>query len=246
MRAVAEAARLPLGSVHRLLHELEQAGAAERNDAGEWELSVRLFQITGAFLSRLELPQLMRTECQRIARHAGETVNLHLLRGRSIVCVDKQRGAEGAQLDWPIGSRAPLHCGGGGKAILAYLGAAEREAVIAEPLTAYTERTLTDRASLRAELAAIGARGYSIDDQEMVTGVYCVAVPIIDRLSRPVAAISISGGRPKAADAQTEPLVAMLQAAAQRASARLGYAGAWPPVPHDPWPDANGQQAFDT
>lgn len=230
MRAVAQALDLPLGSVHRLLHDLQAEQAVERDGNGDWELSVRLFEITGTFLHRLEFPRLTRPHCERIAEATGETVNIHLLRDLSVVCIDKVRGSDGAQLDWPIGSRAPLHCGGGGKAILAHLGEAEREGIVAGPLTAYTEQTLIEPRDLRAELSAIRRRGYAIDDQEMVLGVYCVAVPIVDHAARPLAAISISGSQPKMPGDQVAPLVTMLDAAASRISRRLGYVGPWPPA----------------
>ncbi|RYH04906.1 MAG: hypothetical protein EON57_08790, partial [Alphaproteobacteria bacterium] len=72
-------------------------------------------------------------------------------------------------------------------------------------------------------------RGYSIDNQELVMGVFCVGVPILDRIGRPVGGISISGPMPKAPGAGVEPLVKQLHEACGQVSKRLGYVGAWPP-----------------
>ena len=44
------------------------------------------------------------------------------------------------------------------------------------PLTRFTERTICDRQLLAAELDRIAANGYSLDNEEFVLGVACVAV----------------------------------------------------------------------
>lgn len=228
VRAIASQLGLPLGSVHRLLLDLEEEGIAERNVEGEWELSFRLIEITGLQLERIGLPTLCRPFAERIAEKTGETVNINALSGLYGVCIDKVRGNEGMQLDLRIGSHGPLNCGGAGKAMLAFMDETEREQVYAAPLPALTAYTITDPAQLREEIARIRARGYSIDDQEVVVGVYCVAVPILDRMGRAAGAISVTGPSIKKPDADVLPLVLMLQDACRHVSHRLGYSGPWP------------------
>lgn len=228
VRAVAQQLKLPLGSVHRMLLDLAEAGVVDRTPTGEWELSFRLLEITGLQLERIELPRLFRPFAETIAAATGETVNLNALHGFSGVCIDKVRGNEGMQLDWRIGSRGPLYYGGAGKAMLAFMDETEREQVFAGPLEAITPYTITDPQRLRDEIGRIRERGYSIDDQEVVVGVYCVAVPILDRMGRAAGAISVTGPTHKAAGPGVLPLVAMLQDACRHVSHRLGYSGRWP------------------
>lgn len=228
VRAVAQQLGLPLGSVHRLLLDLSEENVVERTADGEWELSYRLLHISGQQLDRIELPRLCRPFAERIAAATKETVNVNALSAMAGVCIDKVRGNEGMQLDLRIGSRGPLHCGGAGKAMLAYMAPADIESILSSDLVALTPRTLVDPDVLRAELERIRARGYSIDDQEVVLGVYCVAVPILDRNSHPVGAISITGPAPKSPGKDVLPLVEMLNDACGHVSRRLGYAGAWP------------------
>lgn len=230
VRAIAAQLGVPLGSVHRLLVELEVEGIAERNLAGEWELSYRLLEITGMQLERLGIPALARPFAERIAEATQETVNINALSGLHGVCVDKVRGNEGMQLDMRIGARGSLHCGGGGKAMLAYMNEAEQRAVLTSPLVQLTPKTITDASLLQQELRQIRTRGYSIDDQEVVMGVYCVAVPILDANARPVGALSITGPSPKSPGPALEPLVAMLNEACGHVSRRLGFRGDWPAI----------------
>ena len=239
VRAIAQALQVPVGSTHRLLLDLAEENVLERTIEGEWDLSFRLLAITGQQLGRIGIPGLARPFVERMAEQTGETVNVYARSGDRAVCLDKVRGAQGMQLDMPIGHRGSLTSGGSGKAILAYMAPEEREqAIAAEPLSALTPQTITDRSALDAELARIRQRGYSIDDQEVVMGVYCVSVPLLDRLARPMGAISISGPSVKVPGPEVMPLVEWLNEACQHVSRRLGYAGPWPPVEQERRPDA--------
>jgi IclR family acetate operon transcriptional repressor len=129
--------------MHRMLIELEGEDVVGRTPSGEWELTLRLLQITGHQLDWVELPRLARPFAEKIAAATRETVNINALAGTQAVCVDKVRGNERMQLDFNIGSRGPLHCGGAGKAILAYLPQAKRELAMSPPLAQFMPRTLT-------------------------------------------------------------------------------------------------------
>lgn len=231
VRAIAQQLKLPVGSVHRLLIDLSEEQVVERTEEGAWQLSYRLLAITDKQLDGVRFPRLARAYCEAMAETTRETVNVNIISGLACVCIDKVRGSQGMQLDLPIGSRAPLYCGGSAKAMLAFAGETVIDRVLEQPMTAYTQNTITDPAALRAELAAIRKRGYSIDDQEMVMGVFCVGMPIVDRTGRAVGAISISGPSPKQAGRRIKPLVDLLADATSKVSRRLGYAGPWPPQP---------------
>jgi DNA-binding IclR family transcriptional regulator len=228
VRPVAQQLGLPLGSVHRLLLDLEAEGVAERTVEGEWALSFRLLEISGMQLERIELPQLARPFADRIAEETRETVNINALHNLMGVTVDKVRGNEGMQLDMRIGSRGPLHCGGAGKAMLAFLNPEQQRTVLEQPLRQLTPHTITDRAALEAEITRIRQRGYSLDYDEVVVGVRCVGMPILDRSGQPVGAISISGTSMKQPGPELDHLVALLTDACGHVSRRLGYAGRWP------------------
>ncbi len=203
--------------------------AIERNEAGAWRLSYRLLEITDLQLDGVAFPRLARPFCESIAEKTRETVNVNVLSGEGCVCIDKVRGNEGMQLDAPIGSRGPLYCGGAGKAMLA-MSEAEQERILAAPLIPLTLHTITDHAVLRREIAIIRGRGYSLDNDEVVVGVHCVGIPILDRNGHPVGAVSISGPSPKRPGPELDALVSMLAPACGHVSRKLGYTGPWPPI----------------
>ncbi len=228
-RSLAKALELPLGSTHRLLADLAEQNVIEQSADGNWQLSFRLLEIVDLQIDLVGFPRMARPYCDALAKFSGETVNINVLSNLSCVCIDKARGNESMRFDWRIGSRGPLHCGGSAKAMLAYLAPADLALVMAGPMQFFNGNTITDPEQLEAEVARIRARGYAIDAEEIVMGVFCVGVPILGRTGTPVGAISVSGTTPKVPGPDLQPLVERLHVACHAVSQRLGYAGLWPP-----------------
>ena len=80
----------------------------------------------------------------------------------------------------------------------------------------YTENTITDAARLEAELEKIQSTKVSIDNQEFLAGVVCVAVPVRDASGQPVAALAVSAPLARMSLQQGLQHVPLLQAAAER------------------------------
>ena len=230
VRAVASGLDLPVGSVHRLLNDLAEEQVVERDADGAWRLAHRLLGIVDRQLESVGFHRLAHPFCEVIAAEVGETVNVNVLSGEGCVVIDKVRSNDRMQLDWRVGSRGPLYCGGSGKAVLAYLPEAERQRIASRPLAGFTPHTITSTPALLDEIARIRARGYAIDNQEIVMGVFCVAVPVLNREGRPVGAVSISGPSVKAPGHEVLALVSRLNEVCGHVSRSLGYAGAWPPL----------------
>ena len=89
-------------------------------------------------------------------------------------------------------------------------------------LAAFTARTITDRARLAAELAAIRARGWAVDDEERTEGMRCIAAPIFNEFREAVAGVSISGPMVRMARARRGGFGARVRAAADRITEAIG------------------------
>jgi DNA-binding IclR family transcriptional regulator len=224
VRAVAGSLALPLGSAHRLLQELAAEHVVERSATGEWELSYRLLQIVGAQLERVQLPRLARPVLEQLASDTRETTFLAVPSRDEIVYLDKVQIDLQLQLNVELGTRRPMHCTGLGKAILAFLPQVQQDRFLASsPLQAFTPNTITDPMLLRLELERTRARGYAIDREEIIPGVHCVAVPILNYTGHAVGAISVAGTTPKTDGERLDALVARTKAAGDYLSRRLGF-----------------------
>jgi DNA-binding IclR family transcriptional regulator len=81
-----------------------------------------------------------------------------------------------------------------GKAILAHLPESRvHEILDRHGLPEKTEQTITERDALFEELSEIRERGVAFDREERLSGLRCVAVPILSNSSRVEGALSVSG-----------------------------------------------------
>jgi DNA-binding IclR family transcriptional regulator len=119
-----------------------------------------------------------------------------------------------------LGRTVPLHATSTGKALLAFLPAAQVRRVLTGPLTRYTDTTITDPDALAAELAATRDRGYGVCAGELESSLYGVSAPVLDRNRRPLAVLSIWGPR----DRVTPERFGELGEIARRAAAGVGAA----------------------
>lgn len=224
VRAVSQQLGIPLGSAHRILMDLAAESVVDRSASGEWELSYRLLEIVGTQLERIQLPRLVRPMLEQLASDTRETTFLAVPSRDEIVYLDKVQTDLQLQLNVELGTRRPMHCTGLGKAMLAYLPEAQQEQVLAaSPLRAFTPNTITDPMLLRVDLERTRQRGYAIDHEEIILGVHCVAVPLLNHAGRAVGAISVAGTAPKTEGERLDALVARLKTAGEHLSRRLGF-----------------------
>jgi DNA-binding IclR family transcriptional regulator len=128
-----------------------------------------------------------------------------------------------------VGERAPAHCTGLGKALLAHLPEETVRQSFAGGLRSYTSKTITRMDAFLPELANVRQAGYAIDDEEHEQGVMCIAAPVFDSHTA-VAAISIAGPAERIREGiRHKDLTAAVLAAAEEVSTRLGRVAASPP-----------------
>jgi len=190
---LAARVRLPKATVHRLLAQLASAELVRREPEG------RRFTV-GARLSALAL-RVLANSTHRGARHAilqslvddlGETCNLTMLDGAEVVYLDRVDTPSPLRVNLQPGSKVPLHCTASGKLLLALLPAARRRRLVAElRLERATPNTLGTRAALETHLARVRRERLGIDAEEFITGLVCVAVPILGADGRAIAAVAM-------------------------------------------------------
>lgn len=186
--------KLPAPTAHRLLATLEAAGYVQPGPTGEWLMGVRAFRVGSAFLSHRNLVVQAYPHLKQLMDRSGETSNLAVIESGAAVFVEQVQCRELMRMSVKLGARAPMHASGVGKAMLAAMDERGAAAVLGRHgLPRHTQHTLTSRDALGAELAAIRARGYAIDDEEHALGLRCVAAAVYDENGEPWAALSLAG-----------------------------------------------------
>ncbi|MFF3003617.1 IclR family transcriptional regulator [Kitasatospora sp. NPDC057940] len=220
---LAEALDLNKSTVLRLAGPLLDEHLLDRDrETGWFRLGHGSLRLGQAYLSTLDLRSVAAEHLRRLQREAGETVHLTVWQAPGIVYLDKVEDETNVRMASRVGSRAPAYCTATGKAILAWLPDEAVTEVVAAGLRPVTAWTISDETRLRADLARIRARGYSIDDRENEPEVRCVAAPIFDHAGEVTAALSVSGLTSRMTAARVRALGPVVAQAGLRISRELG------------------------
>jgi DNA-binding IclR family transcriptional regulator len=207
----------------RLLAPLCEARLVEQvPETGRYRLGWRTAQLGSAYLEQADLPGIARDVLRGLSEQTRETVHLVLADLPDVVYVGKVDSPQPVRMFSRIGTRQPAYCTAVGKAILAHASDSAVQDVIDAGLAARTPRTHTSAAALCADLAAIRARGYAVDDVENEPDIRCVAAPIFDHDGAVTSAVSVSAPASRIGPGQVPGLGALVIAAADEISRRLG------------------------
>jgi DNA-binding IclR family transcriptional regulator len=205
LNELTERCGLPKSTVHRVADQLLEVRWLERAPLG-YRLGTRFLEAGGLVLGRTPLRDRAVPYLHDLQVKSGQTVHLGLLDEGSVLVVDKVWGHRAAPLPTYIGGRLPLHSTALGKSLLAFAGTSVRAAALAAPLERRTARTTVVPQLVEQQLVTARTTHWSLDDEEQVAGVRCVAAPIRGA-GRAIAAVSISGPVHAVDISRTVPLV---------------------------------------
>lgn len=216
---------IPKSSLSLLLHDLMRGDYVEFDaDSRVYYPGLRLIQISATCINNTNISREISLGIKKLSDELGETTHAGILDGRHIVYIAKHHGSRDLSVVASIGFRIPAHATAIGKVLLAALPAAELAVRLGDAaLERFTDNTITDPLRLGEELRLVGGRGYALDNQEIIPGGICVAAPIIDKLQKTVAALSVTMAAAKAfEDGCLAAVVNKVRAAAANVSMRLG------------------------
>ncbi|GAA1091472.1 IclR family transcriptional regulator domain-containing protein [Tsukamurella spumae] len=189
---VARATDLTRATARRFLLTLAELGYV-RSDGTLFWLTPRVLELGYSYLSSLTLPEIAEPHLQDLSEEVNESSSVSILDGTEVVYVARVAIRRIMTVGISIGTRLPAWATSMGRVLLADLPddelAANLEAAAPQP---FTERTLTDPASLIAEIRSVGSRGYALVDQELENGLRSLAAPVRSADGRVVAALNIS------------------------------------------------------
>jgi DNA-binding IclR family transcriptional regulator len=183
-------------TVFRVLVTLQAHGYVEHDrESGKYRLGVTCLELGSAFMRQSDIRREALPILRGLRDACKESVHLAMLAGSEVVYLEKLDGLLPiGMMGSRVGGRAPAHCTGVGKAMLAYKPESEiRKLYVDSGLRRFTPNTITDLTKLLSELASIREHGYAIDNEEHEQDVKCIAVPISNYRQKGVGAISVSG-----------------------------------------------------
>lgn len=137
----------------RLVAPLIEENLLERDaETGRFRLGYGCLHLGQAYLREIDLRTVARPELRQLSRATQLTCHLVVRSGTNVVYVDKVENESTVRMASRIGASVPAYCTAVGKAILAHSSEDVVGAVLAEPLVAVTDRTITEPDALRREL----------------------------------------------------------------------------------------------
>jgi len=174
----------------RLLATLESAGMVQRDGTGPYRLGMHLVTLADRVLARLDLQALARPVLVELMERTGETATLSLPGEHEAITVDSVPSRASVVSMARLGRPSVAHATAVGKVMLAFGGSPlppERS------LVALTERTITRREALAAEIEAVRERGYGTVFGEREVDVNAIAAPVFDRTEALAAILGLQG-----------------------------------------------------
>ncbi len=173
---------LTKSNTFRLLQTLTTLGYVKRREDKLYAATLKTWQVGRASVENLNLREVASSELAFLSKETGETVYLAVRENLNVIYIDKVDSQKPIRSWNTIGGTAPIHCVGTGKAMLAF-DYSLLQKQIAGALTRHTPKTITDIASLEADIKVTLERGFAYDSGEFR-----------DRIISFGAAITLPGG----------------------------------------------------
>jgi IclR family transcriptional regulator, pca regulon regulatory protein len=233
MADVARRADMDNATAFRFLNTLVNLGYVDKVDNSRlFRLSLKVLDLGFHAIARSDLRTHARPILRGLVGEVNEAASIGVLDGSSVMYAERvQAGLTQLGVDVRIGSRVPAYSTAVGQAILAWLPRDTQAKVLAgQPMIKLTDTTITEMDALLARLDHVRDIGYALSNQETVTGLYVLAVPVFDIDGMPVAALSVAAPvhRGTLEQFKENTLEAVLAAARQLSTslqATGGYAG---------------------
>lgn len=192
---VIDEVKLPRPTVHRICNTLQSMGLLARDRARNRLIAgPALTDLAFATLSSTEVTLARRAILRRTVVAVHETVTLSVLANGQLLFLDRVESESPLRLHLYAGSRTPLYCTSAGKLFLAMQSEDFRNTWLEScSLAQFTQSTIINVQQLAIELDSIRARKVSIDNQEYIDGLVAIAVPVLNRRGKMIAAVSVNG-----------------------------------------------------
>lgn len=215
-------------TVFRFLAQMHAIGILDKDERTEkYRLGLKLFELGNRVQLRTAFVEKTHPVLVSVAKSITETVHIAVFKNHQVFYVDKVESPQGLTISSHIGSYNPAYSTALGKVLLAFLPNEEQVKTLdfifeKDKATAFTERTITDKAKMSEELERIKDAAYAIDREEFELGLICVAIPIFNQRKEVVASLSASGPASRFKEEEVQNYVATLQKGALAIQEKIG------------------------
>lgn len=177
----------------RTLQVLEAEQMVARDAHHVFRLGRRVISLANAALENIDLRTVAAPFLTKLSHEVEHTIHLAMFEADTVVYIDKREARQTVRMYSRIGNRAPLHCTGVAKAIVAFLPAEDQDRIVGGiDFVVHTENTLASPEEYLEDLRATRERGYAIDNLEHEPWVNCIAAPVFEASRSVLGSVSIT------------------------------------------------------
>lgn len=197
-------------AVQRDLMTLADAGWIRMlpGGAGQWELTPRVLTLAHTPYSSNDLRQRTRPALERLRAETGETAYLTVPDGDHFVVIDALQSPHVLRMAPPVGLVVPIAGSATARAVLPHLDAGEQARLLGA----------APSSKMGAEFAATLARGYAINDGDIVPEAIAMASAILGPGGVAIGALVLTGPAERIGPERRPAIGEALSAAARRLS----------------------------
>ena len=183
-------------TIFRILATLEKHEMVTKDEnSKKYSLGFGLLKYSAGIISGSNYTNIARPFLKDLKRKSKESSHICVLtKHDKAIFLDNINYDAVLNINTQIGTEQPLHAAAVAKSIVAYLPE-DKQMEIATSINyiPFTIRTITSQEEFFAHLTKVQTQGYAIDDEEIYTGVRCIAAPIRDSRGKVFSSIGVSG-----------------------------------------------------
>jgi IclR family KDG regulon transcriptional repressor len=211
----------------RFLQTMKDLGYVNQDKKTElYCLNTKLYSLSSNALGTSDITKIANRYIHSLSKELKETVHIAILdeEAKKIIYIYKENYNYQLTMMSQVGKKAPLHCTGLGKMLLAYCNEDNLSSILKDYYyELFTLSTIKGESDLRIEIEKIKNRGYAEDINEHEEHVHCIAVPIFDQFNNNVAAMSVSWSQFRFEQIDKEEALEKIKECALKISTDLGY-----------------------
>ena len=217
---IAERTNLTRAGARRILLTLQSLGYVRLEDH-RFSLTPQILTLGYSYLSSLAFWDFAQPITEELVSKVHETCSIAVLDGLDIVYVMRVPTRRILRMNLSIGSRLPAYPQSMGRVLLGGLSPEELDGYFAQvELIPFTKRTAVDPARLRKIIAEGRRKGWIWVNGELEEGICGIAVPLIDKDGRIIAAMNVALNTGRSSESKAIRIILpQLQAAAERINA---------------------------
>jgi DNA-binding IclR family transcriptional regulator len=166
-------------TVSRLTNTLLRLGYLRRSEAGKYVLSTRVLRVAYPVLAHLRIRQLARPLMREFAEQARGTVSIGTIDGTDLVYIETARMSDATDFVPDIGVTLPLVQAAMGRALLAMLPQAERQALLGRIRRETPDFWKKYGRSAERAIQDCGEKGFCFSLGDFRPEIHAVAAPLL-------------------------------------------------------------------